>query len=112
MSTTARTEPQPAATGSLATFHAITASPVPHRRLLCDGSCRSRRRNAARWLLCRRSPPTSARPIWAARYLRMNASSRLIGPFGHGSMATVLTSIWLAEVRALIPVVDAWLAAP
>jgi hypothetical protein len=50
--------------------------------------------------------------IWAARYLRMNGSSRLIGPFRHGSMATALISIWLEQVPELIPVVDAWLAAP
>jgi hypothetical protein len=42
----------------------------------------------------------------------MNGSSRLIGPFKHGSMATALISIWLEQVPELIPVVDAWLATP
>jgi hypothetical protein len=50
--------------------------------------------------------------IWAACYLRMNGSRRLIGPFKHGSMATALICIWLEQVRELIAVVDAWLAAP
>ncbi len=49
--------------------------------------------------------------IWAARCLRMNGSSRLIGPFKHGTMATALICIWLEQVRALIAVADAWLDA-
>jgi pyruvate dehydrogenase (quinone) len=36
--------------------------------------------------------------IWAVRYLRMNESSRLIGPFKHGSTANALISVWLEEV--------------
>jgi len=50
--------------------------------------------------------------IWAARCLRMNGSSRLIGPFRHGSTANALISVWLEEVPALIPIAGAWLAAP
>jgi hypothetical protein len=46
----------------------------------------------------------------AARYLRMNGSSRLIGPFRHGTMATALVSFWLEQVCELIAVADAWLA--
>ena len=48
--------------------------------------------------------------IWAARYLRMSGSSRLIGPFRRGSMATALVSFWLGQVCELIAVAGAWLA--
>jgi hypothetical protein len=42
----------------------------------------------------------------------VHGSSRLIGPFTHGSMADALISIWLGQVSELIPVVDTWLATP
>ena len=91
----------------------IMASPWLQVSLLCGGSCCSKRRNVAMWLLGLVFTGGVDTPrIRAARYLRVNGSSRLIGPFKHGCMATALISIRPGQVPELIPVVDAWLAAP
>jgi hypothetical protein len=53
------------------------------------------------------TPPHLGRPLPAHE-----RSSRLIGPFKHGSVATAPIFIWLEQVPELIPVVDVWLATP